>query len=150
KGVDLVAEYTQPFDDYGTAKFSLAYNHNKTTIRELADNPNQLSSLGAGYVLFDQQQQTDLTKATPKDKWILATNYQVADWNVNLAFTRYGEYTEGSNIPANVRTFSAKWITDLDVAYAITDNVTVALGANNLFDVYPDKKGIKTWAGTYE
>ncbi|MGO2564032.1 MAG: hypothetical protein ACTH7I_09355, partial [Pseudoalteromonas nigrifaciens] len=30
------------------------------------------------------------------------------------------------------------WITDLDVAYALTDNVSVSLGANNIFDVYPD------------
>ncbi len=150
QGVDLVAEYTQPLQAYGEAKFSLAYNHNKNSIRSLADNPSQLSSLGAGYVLFDRQQQMDLTQATPKDKWIASTRYRVAAWNVNLTLTRYGEYTEGSNLPENDRTYSAKWITDLDVAYDLTDHVTVALGANNLFDVYPDKKGIRTWAGTYE
>ncbi|WAH56833.1 TonB-dependent receptor [Pseudomonas silvicola] len=150
QGVDLVAEYTQPLEAYGEAKFSLAYNHNKNSIRSLADNPSQLSSLGAGYVLFDRQQQMDLTRATPKDKWIANTRYRVAAWNVNLTLTRYGQYTEGSNLPENDRTYSAKWITDLDVAYDLTDHVTVALGANNLFDVYPDKKGIRTWAGTYE
>jgi iron complex outermembrane receptor protein len=26
----------------------------------------------------------------------------------------------------------------------------VALGANNLFNVYPDKNGIKDWAGGYK
>ena len=150
KGVDLVAEYRQPLDEYGTVRWSLAYNHNKTTIRDLADTPPELSSLGSGYVLFDRQQQTDLTKATPKDKWILNTNYKVDDWTLNLTLTRYGEYTEGSNIPANDRTYSAKWITDIDVAYDLTQNLTVALGANNLFDVYPDKIGIVPWAGTYE
>ncbi len=150
QGVDLVAEYSLALQQYGQAKFSLAYNHNRNTIRALAANPSQLSSLGAGYVLFDRQQQTDLTRATPKDKWIASTQYRLDRWNVNLALTRYGQYTEGSNIPENDRTYSAKWITDLDVAYDVTDNLTVALGANNLFDVYPDKKGIKTWAGTYE
>jgi iron complex outermembrane receptor protein len=36
--------------------------------------------------------------------------------------------------------FSPKGIADLDVAYDVTDNVSVALGAYNLFNVYPDKK----------
>ena len=66
KGVDLVAEYRQPLDEYGTVRWSLAYNRNKTTIRDLAETPSELSSLGSGYVLFDRQQQTDLTKATPR------------------------------------------------------------------------------------
>ncbi|BBP78816.1 TonB-dependent receptor [Pseudomonas gingeri NCPPB 3146 = LMG 5327] len=150
KGVDLVADYSQSFGEYGSAKWSVAYNRNKTTIRSLADTPAALASLGSQYVLFDRQQQLDLTKATPKDKWILSGNYKVGDWTTNLQFTRFGEYTEGANSPADDRTYSAKWITDLDVAYDVTQNLTVAVGANNLFDVYPDKIGLKAWAGTYE
>ena len=38
-------------------------------------------------------------------------------------------------------TFGAKAITDLDLAYELTDNVTIAAGAYNLFNVYPDAKG---------
>ena len=38
----------------------------------------------------------------------------------------------------------------MDAAYDINKHFTVALGANNLFNVYPDKKGIKDWAGGYE
>jgi hypothetical protein len=29
-------------------------------------------------------------------------------------------------------------VTDLDINYTITDNVTASFGANNLLDVYPD------------
>jgi iron complex outermembrane receptor protein len=38
-----------------------------------------------------------------------------------------------------IQTFSAKWITDLDLTYRATKHVTISVGANNLFDVYPDK-----------
>ena len=31
-----------------------------------------------------------------------------------------------------------KWITDLDVAYSLNENLSLSLGANNIFDVYPD------------
>ncbi len=37
--------------------------------------------------------------------------------------------------------YDAKWITDADVAVDLTDHVSLAVGANNLFDVYPSKKG---------
>ena len=38
-----------------------------------------------------------------------------------------------------IQTFSAKWLTDLDVTYKLNKNVTLSVGANNLFDVYPDE-----------
>lgn len=38
-----------------------------------------------------------------------------------------------------IQTFGAKWLTDLDVSYKLTKNITLSVGANNLFDVYPDQ-----------
>lgn len=38
----------------------------------------------------------------------------------------------------------AKWITDLELSYQVTDMVNVAVGANNLFNAYPDADGIYT------
>ncbi len=38
-----------------------------------------------------------------------------------------------------IQTFGAKWVTDLDLTYRATKNLTVSIGANNLFDVYPDE-----------
>jgi len=38
-----------------------------------------------------------------------------------------------------IQTFGAKWLTDLDVTYHYDKNVTFSIGANNLFDVYPDQ-----------
>jgi len=31
----------------------------------------------------------------------------------------------------------AQWNTDLDVAYQVTDNIKLTLGAHNIFDAYP-------------
>lgn len=38
-----------------------------------------------------------------------------------------------------IQTFGAKWLTDLDVTYHYTKNISLSVGANNLFDVYPDE-----------
>jgi len=38
-----------------------------------------------------------------------------------------------------IQTFGAKWLTDLDVTYHYNPNISLSIGANNLFDVYPDE-----------
>ena len=37
------------------------------------------------------------------------------------------------------QTFGAKFTTDLEASYTINDSYMLALGASNLFNVYPDK-----------
>ena len=150
RGVDVVNEFRQNLGQYGLVRWSAAYNWNQTKIEKLQANPAALTGLGSQYQLFDRRLQKDLTVATPQSKLILASNWKVDDYDLNLAVTRFGSYTEGDNNPVNDRTYSAKWITDLDVAYALSKSLTLALGANNLFNVYPDKKGISDWGGAYK
>jgi iron complex outermembrane receptor protein len=38
-----------------------------------------------------------------------------------------------------IQNFGAKWLTDLDVTYHVNKNLTVSVGANNLFDIYPEQ-----------
>lgn len=155
RGIDVVVDYQQQLKDLnvdwlaGQIKWSLAYNHNSTDIQKIANTPAALASLGAGYSLFDSQSQLDITDATPKDKLILGANYSLNDYWLNLQLSRYGSYTEAGGKPIDDRTYSAKWITDLEVGKSFNNGVSVALGANNLFDEYPDEIGIKGWAGTY-
>ncbi len=155
RGIDVVAEYQQYLDDLnldwlaGQVKWSLAYNHNDTKIKQLASTPSALAGLGANYVLFDRQQQADLTTATPSDKLVLGANYSFNDWWVNLQVSRYGEYTETAVTPADDRTYGPKWITDLEIGKRFDNGLSLAIGANNLFDVYPDEIGVLGWAGTY-
>jgi iron complex outermembrane receptor protein len=38
-----------------------------------------------------------------------------------------------------IQTFGAKWLTDLDITYRHSKHLTFSIGANNLFDTYPDE-----------
>jgi iron complex outermembrane receptor protein len=38
-----------------------------------------------------------------------------------------------------IQTFGAKWITDLDLTYRYMKGLTFSIGANNLFNIYPDE-----------
>ena len=92
--------------------------------------------------MFDRQKQADLTTAMPRDRIALTGLWSVSDFDVNLRLTRYGSYTETSTLAVNDRNYGAKWITDLEVAYALNQSASITVGANNLFDKYPDKVGV--------
>ena len=80
-------------------------------------------------------------RGAPRDKTVLAGNWSIWRFHNTLRLTRYGRYIEASTTAGGDARFGAKGITDVDVAYDVTDNVSLALGAYNVFNVYPDKKG---------
>lgn len=146
KGLDLVADYTQRLDSFGRVRWSLGANWNKASITDLKDTPAQLQSLGLSR--FSRSGLGAVTDMTPKSKYILGLNWQVADWDVGLRATRYGKVKILNDSASGIdETFSAKWITDIDVTYALTDNIRVSLGADNVFNVYPDKHTITDVSG---
>jgi iron complex outermembrane receptor protein len=150
RGVDLVGEYTQHLARWGLVRWSAAYSWNKTTILDIDDTPSQLAALGN--TLFDRQKRADLSVAIPRDRVALSALWQVANFDLNLRLTRYGKYTEVSTLPINDRTYGAKWVTDLEAGCALGSRARLAIGANNLFDEYPDEIGVvgpENGAGQY-
>lgn len=145
-GVDVVAEYTLKNATLGTFRPSAAFSFAKTKIDRVRATPSQLADLNV--VWFGRQGQSDLTRGTPSNKVVLAANWQIWRFKTDLRFTNYGAYWEASTSATGDKRFSDKWVTDLDVGYNITDNVTAAVGAYNLFDVYPDKNGAIGSEGT--
>ena len=146
KGLDLVADYTQHLDRFGRLRLNLGANWNKATITDLKANPAQLQSLGLSR--FEATELGGVTDLIPKSKYIVGVNWQVNDWDIGLRSTRYGKVKRlGSGTTGIDETFSAKWITDVDVSYALTDNVSVSLGADNVFNVYPDKHTVNDVSG---
>src|SRR5690606_2151370 len=89
------------------------------------------------------------TEATPKTKWVLGANWLINDFDINLQTTRYGKVKALQQLESGDRSFGAKWITDLDVSYALTDAITVSLGGINIFDVRPDDNAVANNTGGY-
>jgi iron complex outermembrane receptor protein len=141
-GVDLVAEYAFDLGDAGRLNLNAAYAFNKTKITKQIDTPAVLKAVNPNLVLFDRQKIADLTVGTPRKKLILGALWNRDTVTASLRTTRYGEYTEAGTSANLDRTYSAKWVTDLDIAWDVRPNTNVAIGANNLFDEHPDKIGI--------
>ncbi|MEY4515227.1 MAG: hypothetical protein RLZZ450_7349, partial [Pseudomonadota bacterium] len=146
RGIDLVTELTLKSDSAGTFKPSAAYSFADTRIDHVAKNPAELANLNV--TLFGRQVQRDLIKGSPRSKVVLGGNWAVWRFKTDLRVTRYDSYIESSTVASADQRFSAKWITDLDVGYGITDNLSLAIGAYNLFNKYPDKVGLKNNEGS--
>lgn len=141
RGIDVVSEYTLRTASAGQFRFGAAYSYNKTKILRVAPNPSNLTNT----LLFGRQARIDLTSATPRDKLILNADWEIGPVRTALRVTRFGTYTEAGSSntsTADDRTFGPKWVSDLDVSVQVTPAINLAVGANNLFDVYPDPVGV--------
>ena len=139
KGLDLVGNYDQDLGEFGSVKWTAAFNWNET---EILDYKESVSILGRQYDLMDREARNLITGVQPKTKLILGGNWRLDRFNVNLGLTRYGSYREvnDANDRSYDRVYEARWITDLDVGYQLTKSLNLALGAKNLFDVYPERQ----------
>ena len=139
-GVDVVADYTQQLNKYGRIRWSLGFNWNETDITAIADNPSQLDGINIDRIT--RRTKGMITDADPKTKFTLAANWQYAKLDLNTRLSRYGSYIARSETAATDQTFDAKWIVDLDATYNLTDSLSLTLGADNVFNTYPEKSNI--------
>ena len=141
-GVDIVTTYDMDLDNMGSLRLSAALNLNDTEVTNLKDNPPELDALGDNYILFSAREISRFETSTPDSKLNLAATWSMDDLQVSLRSTRFGEWTDAQwsgdkSQLGYVEEFDAQWITDLDIAYQVTSNVKLTLGANNIFDNYP-------------
>jgi iron complex outermembrane recepter protein len=137
-GVDVVANYGILLGDAGTLRLTGSYNQNRTRVTRVSSTPPELSAFQEA--LFSRVERGRIEEGQPRNSVALTLNHTVRGFGVNLHNHRFGEVTQRH--PTNTaldQTFSARWITDLDVSYRLPQRLRVAVGANNLLDVYPDE-----------
>ena len=143
EGLDIVGSYRMP--DFGMGKLTLTagYNINKT---EITDR-RTFSGFTAAR-LFARAESFRLTDGQPSNKLNLGLDWELGRFELTARANRYGEVflpgpsgditiAEGK-APGDL-TLSPKWIADLELRYQLLEPVQLAIGANNLFDEYPDR-----------
>ena len=130
---------TSPRLSRGKLDLTLASNFNRTRITELRGTSQIPNDNTFGNTLFNPQQRGFVELANPQSKITLGATYQLSKLRIVARTTRFGRVeTRDPNGNATLNeTFAPRLVTDLSVGYALTKNITLALGANNLFDVYP-------------
>jgi len=142
QGIDVSANYYTDFNAFGTVNWTLAGNYNDTSISKIIPTP---AALGPGVQLFDKTSQSYLTHAAPKEKIGLSALWNLDAWSVNLRETMYGPtsyYATPDGGTYYNEKVSTAFITDLEIDYHYLESWTIALGANNLFNKYPEAIGV--------
>lgn len=147
KGIDAVLAYTDKVGP-GVLRADLSGTFVKTSLVGSVHTSAKLA--GKESIYFDNASRTYLESAVPRVKANLSLNYGIKKWDIFLRNVYFGEVDAATNVAADAQTFGAKIVTDLSLSYAISKSLKATIGANNLFDIYPDKtKSGNTGAGYF-
>jgi iron complex outermembrane receptor protein len=142
KGIEAVANYrTEAMG--GPLNLTLAYSYNNL-------KPKNIKLTTAGTPLVSLQQQYNIRNLAPQHRLNASANWQIGDFSTNLRANYYGKWSNaleynlvapvaGATTAPHSQIFGAKTLVDFDISYTFAEHFTLTLGANNLFDVYPDK-----------
>lgn len=129
RGIDLVGSYAT---DLGPGKLglTLAWNYNTTQVDS-----------GATSVATSQTQRVIFEQRLPRNKGSLSATYQLAGWNLLGRMRHYGAWTDSSgNATGDIfQRFGAMTFFDLSVGYNFDQHHSLRIGADNLFNRYPDE-----------
>lgn len=143
QGADLVFDF--PYDySFGKVDWSIGGTYNDTSITKYATTPAAL----APNTLYDQEAYSELTTATPRYVINLGALLTMDKLTVNLVEKIYGqssdyENDDGDNASGNFQyfknTIGVTAITNLDMGYQYTEHLKLSVGAQNLFNRFPNK-----------
>jgi iron complex outermembrane recepter protein len=123
-GFDFVTNYRTDLAG-GPLSLTLAYNYNKSKVTDF--NPSVISPA----------QRFNISNLPPKHRVNASANWQIGDFSINARQNYYSSWANELEYPG--QRFGSKFVTDLDISYTFADRYTLTLGANNLFDTYPDR-----------
>ena len=141
KGLDIVLT-GRWFIKRSSLEATLAANFNQTEIygtilyaKNLPDNEVYRT------LLVNREERCRIEDAYPQDKIILNLTYTTGKWKINTSHFRYGSVSQkNNNVQVNPdQTFSPKIISSLSATYKIKSWLSVTAGAENIFNIYPDK-----------
>ena len=129
RGVDIVLSYRKAL---GTGQLTLGLlgNLNSMDIKQVNNRGLDAETF------FGGREQAFLLASAPNHKFGLNLGYNVSGFNARVAFTRFSDITL-IDFADTEDIYEAKLVTDLALAYDLSPNLNLAIGANNLLNVYP-------------
>ncbi len=123
KGIDVVATYDAEWFG-GLSTLSLAFNNNQTEVKRF--NPDTLNA----------SRIRQLEEGLPETRWSL-TGTQA--WGPLRALARLSWYDGWYDNDDGYYYDGGDYVVDVEVAYTVRDALTFVLGAQNVFDEFPEE-----------
>lgn len=140
KGIDVVAHYR--VDSGGAGMFDLTAAGNFNDIKVNSVPTSTAVALVPTPVLFSRQRIVSIQEGTPRTKLVGTVDWKLGGAGATVRASYYGDVNQpGSTVSGDTHT-GRKTIIDLEARYQLMRNIGLAVGANNLFDIYPDQLSI--------
>ena len=139
-GLDAIARYAVDFGSFGITRFTGGYNHTKSHVTRISNTPAALSSQQA--LLFDRIEQGRIEIGQPHRTVHLTLDHTHNLFSATIHAAQFGfvGFRGSATNPALDQTFESKWVTDVNASYTLLRQLRFTIGANNVFDVYPDEQ----------
>ena len=145
RGADLIITTRTDLEDLGSVQWSLTGTLTDTKVTKFATPPVQLQ----GASLFDRTSVGFLETSTPKYRAVVGALWTWNKLSVNVKESLYGPASILNNrlgcplsLPVSncfKLNIGTTFITDLEVSYKVFESVKLTIGANNLFNKFPEK-----------
>ncbi len=123
QGVDIVANYNADMLG-GSTDWTLAFNWTDTEVTK--HNPDTL----------DDTRIRELQEGLPEIRANLTANHHASDnFRVLARLSFYDEWFDSEDVAV----YDGEWVVDLEAAFSFNDNLTLTVGAQNIFDTFPDE-----------
>lgn len=139
KGIDIVITHKTDIGSNMNLKTDLSGTLSKTKKVGDIKASKVLEDAGLVGTYFPEESRVYLEEAVPRTKINLTNSLTTGKFNIFLRNVYFGEVTEATNTIANQQVFGTKLVTDLSLGYKASESLTFTIGANNLFDIYPDR-----------
>jgi iron complex outermembrane receptor protein len=144
-GLDAVLNHDLSFAG-GKLDLNAALNLNKTRIDAVHQSSAALAQIDPELTVLTDTSLFRIRNASPKNKLVLSADWQAAQWSLLARATRFGalkDFSYDDDAPVedgvHVQRFGAVWTLDLEAQYKLTRQLTLALGADNILDRYPQR-----------
>ncbi|WP_106916728.1 TonB-dependent receptor plug domain-containing protein [Chryseobacterium aurantiacum] len=157
KGIEGVVSHKANFSERFSLNSDFAVTVSKTNRVGDIHGSDVLIKAGQVNRYYSESSRVYLEEAVPRFKASLNNALEIDKFSLLLRNVYFGEVTDPNTMDANgdgivsgeiingqaVATEHPVWggkvITDLSVGYKFSKNLKLTIGANNLFDIYPDK-----------
>ncbi len=138
RGIDAVAHYRlgNAADPAGSFDFTLAGNVNEIVVTRV---PTNTATVNPAPVLFARSRVLTIEQGTPGEKVTGTIDWAKGPVGLTLRGTYYGDVNQPGTTPAADIHTGKHLISDLELRYQPRKGAQIAIGASNLFDVYPDR-----------
>jgi iron complex outermembrane receptor protein len=149
EGVDVVFNYPIKLESGGRFDITATANFNETKVSKVPTTA-QLAALSPSPTLFARSNLLTFEKGTPKDKFAFSASWTEGNFGLTARATRYGDVLSAGTAPSGDLLLTAKTLFDVEARYTVSERIKLAVGADNVFDEYPDPNppGLNTTGAT--